>query len=97
MLRWILHPAASEGTTIPLGSDMQSFLLEIVITFVLMFVVAAVATDTRAVRYPSSTSHTAFFFQGFFYDSCFVSWYKFAYDGVIAAVHRDSHGNVAKS
>lgn len=48
MLRWILHPAASEGATLPFGSDMQSFLLEIVITFVLMFVVAAVATDTRA-------------------------------------------------
>ncbi|KAG0580436.1 hypothetical protein M758_4G174800 [Ceratodon purpureus] len=48
MLRWILHPAASEGATLPFGTDVQSFLLEIVITFVLMFVVAAVATDTRA-------------------------------------------------
>lgn len=48
MLRWILHPAASEGATLPAGSDVQSFLLEIVITFILMFVVAAVATDTRA-------------------------------------------------
>lgn len=48
MLRWILHPAASEGATLPAGSEVQSFLLEIVITFVLMFVVAAVATDTRA-------------------------------------------------
>lgn len=48
LLRWILHPAASEGATIPAGSDIQSFLLEIVITFILMFVVAAVATDTRA-------------------------------------------------
>ncbi|KAG0592133.1 hypothetical protein KC19_1G227800 [Ceratodon purpureus] len=47
-LRWILHPAASEGATLPAGSDVQSFLLEIVITFILMFVVAAVATDTRA-------------------------------------------------
>jgi len=50
MLRWILHPAASEGATLPAGSDVQSFLLEIVITFILMFVVAAVATDARAVR-----------------------------------------------
>jgi len=49
-LRWILHPAAYEGATLPAGSDVQSFLLEIVITFILMFVVAAVATDTRAVR-----------------------------------------------
>jgi aquaporin NIP len=47
-LRWILHPAASEGATLPAGSDVQSFLLEIIITFILMFVVAAVATDTRA-------------------------------------------------
>ena len=51
-LRWILHPAAYEGATLPAGSDMQSFLLEIVITFILMFVVAAVATDTRAVSHP---------------------------------------------
>ena len=49
-LRWILHPVAFEGATLPAGSDVQSFLLEVVITFVLMFVVAAVATDTRAVR-----------------------------------------------
>lgn len=48
MLRWILHPAAYEGATLPTGSDVQSFLLEIVITFILMFVIAAVSTDTRA-------------------------------------------------
>lgn len=48
LLRWILHPAASEGATLPAGSDFQSFLIEIVITFILMFVIAAVATDTRA-------------------------------------------------
>lgn len=56
MLRWILHPAASEGATIPAGSDVQSLLLEIVITFILMFVVAAVATDTRAVRMSPNTA-----------------------------------------
>ncbi|HEY7269883.1 MAG TPA: aquaporin [Dehalococcoidia bacterium] len=37
------------GATQPSGSDAQSFGLEIVLTFVLMFVITAVATDTRAV------------------------------------------------
>lgn len=57
LLRWILHPAASEGATLPAGSDFQSFLIEIVITFILMFVIAAVATDTRAVRSIKSDSY----------------------------------------
>ena len=34
---------------IPSGSDAQSFLWEVVLTFFLMFVIMAVATDTRAV------------------------------------------------
>jgi MIP family channel proteins len=37
------------GTTLPAGSDAQSFGLEIVLTFFLMFVIMAVATDDRAV------------------------------------------------
>ena len=37
------------GATFPSGSDAQSFGMEIVLTFVLMFVITAVATDTRAV------------------------------------------------
>ncbi len=37
------------GTTSPSGSDLQSLALETVMTAVLMFVIAAVATDTRAV------------------------------------------------
>lgn len=37
------------GATVPSGSDMQSFVLEIFVTFLLMFVISAVATDTRAV------------------------------------------------
>ncbi|CAM6018287.1 unnamed protein product [Sphagnum balticum] len=47
-LRLILNPAANEGATLPVGSDAQSLLLEIITTFILMFVVAAVATDNRA-------------------------------------------------
>jgi MIP family channel proteins len=37
------------GATLPSGSEAQSFGLEIVLTFLLMFVITAVATDTRAV------------------------------------------------
>ena len=37
------------GSTTPSGSLMQSILLESVLTFFLMFVIAAVATDGRAV------------------------------------------------
>jgi len=37
------------GTTLPAGGDGQSLLLEGVMTFILMFVIMAVATDNRAV------------------------------------------------
>ena len=36
------------GATLPSGSDLQSLWLEIVLTFFLMFVIMAVATDVRA-------------------------------------------------
>ncbi|XP_058186845.1 probable aquaporin NIP4-2 isoform X4 [Rhododendron vialii] len=36
--------------TVPVGSDRQSLAIEIVITFLLMFVISGVATDNRAVR-----------------------------------------------
>lgn len=35
--------------TIPSGSNLQSLVLEIIITFYLMFVISGVATDNRAV------------------------------------------------
>ncbi|GMN43473.1 hypothetical protein TIFTF001_012674 [Ficus carica] len=35
--------------TLPTGSDMQSFVIEFIITFYLMFVVSGVATDNRAI------------------------------------------------
>lgn len=35
--------------TIPAGSNIQSLVIEFVITFYLMFVISGVATDTRAV------------------------------------------------
>ncbi len=37
------------GTTVPAGSWQQAFAFEVVLTFLLMFVIKAVATDTRAV------------------------------------------------
>jgi MIP family channel proteins len=37
------------GATVPAGPAWQSFVLEIVLTFILMYVIMAVATDTRAV------------------------------------------------
>lgn len=35
--------------TIPVGPHLRSFYLEIIITFILMFVISGVATDSRAV------------------------------------------------
>ena len=49
LLRGSLGNIAHVGATLPSGSDAQSFLWEIVLSFFLMFVVLAVATDTRAV------------------------------------------------
>ena len=37
------------GATLPAGSEGQSFLWELVLSAILMFVIMAVATDTRAV------------------------------------------------
>ena len=49
ILRGSLGNIANVGATLPSGSDRQSFLWEIVLTAILMFVIMAVATDTRAV------------------------------------------------
>ncbi len=49
LLRASLGDIANVGATLPSGSDGQTFLWEVVLTFFLMFVIMAVATDTRAV------------------------------------------------
>jgi MIP family channel proteins len=49
LLRASLGDVAHVGATLPSGSEGQSFLWELVLTFFLMFVIMAVATDTRAV------------------------------------------------
>jgi MIP family channel proteins len=48
-LRGLFGPVAHLGATLPAGSTLQSFGLEIILTAILMFVITAVATDTRAV------------------------------------------------
>ena len=49
LLRGLFGKTANLGSTLPRGSDGQSFVLEIALTFFLMFVIISVATDTRAV------------------------------------------------
>jgi MIP family channel proteins len=49
LLRWSLGNIAHVGATLPAGSFGQSFLWEVVMSALLMFVILAVATDTRAV------------------------------------------------
>jgi aquaporin NIP len=49
LLRGSLGSDAHLGATLPSGSQGQSFVWEVVLTFFLMFVIMAVATDTRAV------------------------------------------------
>ena len=49
ILRASLGDIADVGATLPSGSEAQSFFWELVMTFFLMFVIMAVATDTRAV------------------------------------------------
>ncbi len=49
LLRASLGDIAHVGATLPSGSEAQSFLWEVVMTFFLMLVIMAVATDTRAV------------------------------------------------
>ncbi len=48
-LRASLGRIAHIGATLPSGSQAQSFVFELIMTALLMFVILAVATDTRAV------------------------------------------------
>ncbi|KAI3956240.1 hypothetical protein MKW92_008362 [Papaver armeniacum] len=45
----LLQPIKNIGTTSPCATDFQALVMEIVVTFSMMFVTAAVATDTKAV------------------------------------------------
>ncbi|MCS6802630.1 MAG: MIP family channel protein [Chloroflexota bacterium] len=54
LLRLILGDIAGLGATTPRGPAVQSLALEVVLTFLLMFVIMAVATDTRAVGHAAA-------------------------------------------
>lgn len=49
VLRVTLGPAVDLGVTVPSGSDLQALAWEATLTFFLMLVITAVATDVRAV------------------------------------------------
>lgn len=49
LLRALFGETAHLGATLPIGPAGRSFVLEAVLTFLLMFVVTSVATDVRAV------------------------------------------------
>lgn len=50
-LKAVFHPFMSGGVTVPAVSHGQAFVLEFVVTFILMFINTAVATDSRTVVY----------------------------------------------
>jgi aquaporin NIP len=49
VLRITLGPAVTLGVTHPAGTDVQAFAWEAILTFFLMLVITAVATDVRAI------------------------------------------------
>jgi MIP family channel proteins len=49
LLRALFDDAVKHAVTGPSGTDLQSFGLEVVLTFLLMLVITSVATDSRAV------------------------------------------------
>ncbi|KAF8028109.1 hypothetical protein BT93_E0881 [Corymbia citriodora subsp. variegata] len=49
VLKGVFHPFANGGVTVPSVNIGQAFALEFLATFMLAFVIVAVATDTRAV------------------------------------------------
>lgn len=49
-LKGIFYPFMSSGVTVPSIGTGQAFALEVIVTFSLMLVIIAVATDSKAVR-----------------------------------------------
>ncbi|CAL5367815.1 unnamed protein product [Camellia sinensis] len=47
-LRVLLHPIKHLGTTSPSGTDIQALIMELVVTFSMMFIASVVTTDTKA-------------------------------------------------
>ncbi|KAG6580966.1 Aquaporin NIP2-2, partial [Cucurbita argyrosperma subsp. sororia] len=48
-LRILLDPIKELGTTSPSGPEFKALIVEIVVSFCMMFVTSAVATDTKAI------------------------------------------------
>ncbi|MBN8635882.1 MAG: MIP family channel protein [Anaerolineae bacterium] len=53
-LRLLIGDIAALGATVPSGSVLQSFGVEVLLSAVLMFVIISVATDTKAVGTPAA-------------------------------------------
>jgi glycerol uptake facilitator-like aquaporin len=51
VLKAVLYPITVLGTTTPTGPHWHALVIEIIVTFNMMFVTLAVATDTRAVSH----------------------------------------------
>lgn len=49
-LKGIFHPFMSGGVTLPTIGSREAFALEVIVTFSLMLVIIAVATDSKAVN-----------------------------------------------
>jgi aquaporin NIP len=47
ILKFLFPQSAYLGTTLPAGGEMQSFLLEIILTFILLFVIMQLATGSK--------------------------------------------------
>nr|GEX12406.1 aquaporin NIP2-1-like [Tanacetum cinerariifolium] len=48
-LKTLLQRIDNLGTTTPSGTDLQDLIMEIIVTFIMMFITSAVATDCKAV------------------------------------------------
>lgn len=48
-IRVLLHPIKTVGITTPTETSSQALIMEILVTFIMMFVTSAVATDSKAV------------------------------------------------
>ncbi|KAL4583954.1 hypothetical protein LXL04_008542 [Taraxacum kok-saghyz] len=46
----LFHPIRHLGTTTPSGTDLQALIMEIIVTFIMMFVISAVVTDSKAAK-----------------------------------------------
>jgi aquaporin NIP len=49
LLRWLFGNRIYLGATLPSGSDLQSFVLEVVLTVILMFIILSVSSGPREV------------------------------------------------